>query len=546
MSWNPARTLGQQEPAVLPVRDFLAMLARQRRIAVVAFALVFVFAIVYGLLLSDRYEANMEILVAQSELRRADPVLSGMANAQPIVSEQGSTADETLNSEVALLRSDDVLRQVVETCGLNRRPGLWYGAVDSLWSVASKLHMRGVMQAVSTVLPFLRRPTQAELTAKAVHRLADKLRIEIIKLSEVISVSYPSNSPQLAARVLRSLGAVYLNEHALARHPPGELKFFEKQTGLAHAALEKAEQQLVRFTQAGGVADGPAQLENALTRMSGTRAAQDRTRAQLAGTEQQIVALQRQSRQLPPRQTTVLKSSDNGVLLQQLKSSLLNLQLRRTQLLTQYQPTYPLVIQTDKQIAQARAALASAEKSQLEERTTNLDPDFELVRENLTQARVSLASLQARAASQAAELQTDEAQVRNLQKQGIEQQDLLRRQKTAADNYLLMLHKQQEVQVSEELDKQRLLNVSIVQRASVPALPVHPAWWYAMYGILLGILAGFAAAAGADRLDPTLRTPEEVEMALHAPVLVTLPLPASLSCVIDNGRKLLPHQAIGS
>lgn len=546
MSWNPARALAEPESASSPVHDLAGMLNRQRRVAAIACGVVFLLAIVYGLLLSDRYEAQMEILVDQSQLRRAEPVLTGDANAQPIVNQQGSSSDEALNSEIALLRSQDVLRQVVIDCGLNKQPGLWYGAVDGVWSAAAWLHMQGALRGLSAVLPMLRQPTQAELTDKAVSRLAGKLRIEIIKLSDVIAVSYRSSSPQQAARVLDSLGNVYLSEHALAHRPPGELEFFARQTAQASAALEQAEQNLVNFTEAGGVADGATQLQDALKRMSDTRAAQDQVQAEIAGTRQQIASLESQSTRIPSRQTTVLKSSDNGVLIQQLKSSLLDLQLKRTQLLTQYQPTYPLVVEVNKQIAQAQAALAEAQKSQIEERTTDLDPEFEMVSENLTQARVSLAGLQARAATLAAEYNADNLQIRELNKQGMEQQDLTRREKAAEDNYLLMLHKQQEAQVSEELDKRRILNVSIVQSASVPALPIHPAWWFVMYGGMLSLLAGFAAAAGADRLDPTLRTPEEVEMTLHAPVLVVMPLPAVAAFGLEDGTRLLANQAGGS
>lgn len=538
MSWSPTRALNRPEPSVPAVHEVVSMVMRQRQLGLLVFLVIFVFAIVYGLLLSDRYEARMEILVEQAQLRRADPVLTGQPDAQPIVNQQSTTSDEILNSEIALLRSQDVLRQVVSRCGLDRRPGLWFGTVGEMWKIAGHLHMTWLLGKVAIVLPMLHKPDQQEITEKAVQRLAGKLSIEVIKLSDVISVAYRSRDPQQAAAVLHALGDVYLNEHALAHRPAGEVEFFEKQTAQAHAALAAAEQKLVAFTQAGGVADGETQLQDALKRLSDTRAAQDQVQAEIAGTLYSISALRNQASKIPARQTTVVKSSDSAILVQQLKSSLLDLEMKRTQLLTQYQPNYPLVTEVNEQIAQAKTALAEAERSQLEEKTTDRDPNYEQVQESLTQAQVNLAGLKARSASLASEYAADEQQVRWLEQQGMTQQDLLRQQKAASDNYLLLLHKQQEAQISDALDKRRIFNVSIVQTASVPALPMHPAWWYVMYGGLLSLLIAFAAAAGADRLDPTLRTPDEVEAALLTPVLVALPLTPIVPKLIEDHHKL--------
>lgn len=538
MSWNPARALSRPESSVPAVQDVLCMIDRQRQVALIVFIAIFAFALVYGLLLSDRYEARMEILVEQGQLRRADPVMTGDPNAQPIVNQQSTTSDEILNSEIALLRSQDVLREVVSKCGLDQKPGLWYGAVDGIWNVAGHLNMVGPLNAIVAYLPVLQKPSQEALTEKAVSRLAGKLQIEVIKLSDVISIAYRSGNPQQAANVLHALGDVYLNEHVLAHRPPGELEFFEKQTSQAHDVLAAAEQKLVSFTQNGGVANGETQLQDALRRLSDTKAAQDQTQAEIAATQYSVNALENQASRIPQRDITVLRSSDSALLLQQLKSSLLDLQMKRTQLLTQYQPTYPLVVEVNQQIAQAQAALADAEKSHVEERTTDRDPNYEAVQENLTHSRVELAGLRARAMSLASEYAADEQQVRWLEQQGMSQQDLLRQEKAAEDNYLLLLHKEQEARISEALDKRRIFNVSIVQTASVPALPVHPAWWYLMYGGLLSILIAFAAAAGADRMDPTLRTSDEVEGILHTPVLVVLPLAPVVPHLIEDSRRL--------
>jgi uncharacterized protein involved in exopolysaccharide biosynthesis len=491
----------------------------------VAFAVVFGAIILFGLLLSDRYEARMEILVDQSQLRRADPVLTGNPNAQPIVNQQGDDNDAVLNSEIALIESQDVLRQVVEKCGLNHKAGLWGGTVQAIWKAAAALHAGGVLRTAAYFLPFLGRPTQQQMTAKAIERLTGKLHVEVLQMSNVISVTYRSNDPQLAARVLNTLGDVYLKEHALAHHPPGELKFFQKQTDQARSAMQAAEAKLTAFTRSTGVASGQTELDNALRRLSDEMAGLDSVHASIAGTEHRIDSLRAQEARIPERQVTQLKTADSDILLQHLKTSLLDLETKRTALLTQYQPNYPLVTEVNKQIAQTRSALADAEKSQLLTKTTDRDPNYEMVRENLTQSSANLDALRARAAELNRQIAADSSAVKTLQQESVTQQDLMRNAQAAQANYVTLLHKEQAAQISEALDQQGVFNVNVVQRASVPALPIHSAMWYVVYGGLLSILCAFATAVGAQRLDPTVRTLDELESILGAPVLAVMPLP---------------------
>jgi uncharacterized protein involved in exopolysaccharide biosynthesis len=536
MPWNPTWELERRASNTPVLYDIGAVVSRQRKLAGVAFAVAFIAFLLFGLLFSDRYEARMEIMVNESQLLRAEPVLTGQPNAQPIVDQQGANGDQTLNSEIALLQSQNVLQEVVETCGLNTTPGTLDRMLLAVWSMADASHSADILGAVAKGLPFLSRPTPQEMTAKGVQRLSEKLRIEVLKMSNVISVTYTSNDQHLAAKVLNTLGNVYLKEHALAHYPPGELKFFEQQTSEAGTAMEQAEAKLTAFTQSSDVASGQIQLENALRRLSDDTSGLEAARASIAAVKQRIQSLRTQATQIPERQLTQLKTSESDVLLQNLRQSLLNLETKQTALLTQYQPTYPLVIEVKKQIAQTRAALSDAENSQLQAKTTDRDPNYEMVREDLTRSQSDLAALTARAFALNRQIVAETGAVDTLQKESMIQQGLMRNAKAAEDNYLMLLEKEQEARISEALDREGVFNVSIVQPAVVPQLPIHSAIWYVLCGALLSILCAFATAIGAERLDPKVRSLDELEAMLCAPVLAVLTLPfTALPPRIVNG-----------
>jgi len=102
--------------------------------------------------------------------------------------------------------------------------------------------------------------------------------------------------------------------------------------------------------------------------------------------------------------------------------------------------------------------------------------------------------------------------------------DLVRAAKTEEENYLLYLRKQEEARITDALDQKRIFNASIVQPATVPILPSGPQRsWILLLG---GLLASFLSVGSAfvfEYLNPSFRTPDEVEEVLDVPVFAAMP-----------------------
>ena len=498
---NGTNGKGHKAPHATTPRDLLAILFRQRRVLLVSAALIFFGVVSFALLLSDRYQAQTLFLVTQDE--RADPVVSPGVNAQPDLNHNGVTVEE-MNSEVALLLSRDLLEEVVDKCGLASKPLPVWSKLLGGWSLSKE-----------------------QRVDKAVRRLADKLDIEVEKMSNIISVSYDSSDPELAAQVVRTLSDVYLKKHAAVHRPPGPYEFFENETEQYRKKLAQSEAQLVSFTKSGGVVS--AQLETAvvLQKLNDLEAMHVETQAAIAEARQKMRWLDAKQASMLPRMTTQVMTVDNAQLLQQLKGTLLELELKRTALLEKFAPDYRPVKEIETEIAQTRDAIAGAEKAQWRQETTDRDPNFELVREELTKTSAALAGLEARTVALARGVQTFQTKAQWFEQQGMVQDDLLRATKVAEDNYLLYLRKQEEARISNALDTRGILNVTVAQAAAVPSLPTHSNVWYVALGGLLAGLGSIGLAFGFDSLDTTLRTPGEVESVLNIPLLAALPKEAN-------------------
>jgi uncharacterized protein involved in exopolysaccharide biosynthesis len=239
--------------------------------------------------------------------------------------------------------------------------------------------------------------------------------------------------------------------------------------------------------------------------------------------QDRISTLEQQAASTPSRMTTIVRTSDNPELMMQVKGKLLELELRRADLLQKFKPTYPAVQQVDEEIAKTRSAIAAAESAPLRDQTTDRDPTYEWMRSELAKARTDLASLKARESSIAESIRKSDKSLRGLSESSLKQEDLLRTAKALEAQYLLYLRKGEEARVSDALDRSKILNVTIAQPPSIPVLPRSSPTLIALGGIVVAILISIGTAFVSEWADTTFRTPDEVRWYLELPVLAALP-----------------------
>lgn len=480
------------EQATTPtVRELAMVLFRQRRVFVCVSGLVLTGAMLY-LLGGARYQAQMKVLVRPG---RADAPVSAQENA-PIDLTRLAITEEELNSEVELLRDDEVLRAVVEENGLGGRD--WFH--------------------------FLRlNEGHAERVERAARRLAKKLEVEPMKKTNLIAIKYASDDPRQAAKVLQGVANAYLEKHTVVHRPGGEVHFFEQQTGESRRQLEQAQQKLLQFTAGHGVVEAAQERDLTLQKLSEVDATYRQTRIDLAETQQRVWELQEQLAKLPERTTTQVRIADNPELLKALKSSLLDLQLKRTELLTKFEPNHRLVQEVEQQIAQAQATIAAENSLPLRDETTDKNAHYEWAKAELQQAQVQLKALQAREAATAVQEAGYRTMARQLGEDAIAQDDLQSSERAAQENYLLYVKKQEQARMADALDERGIVNVAIAEQPVAPALPLWSTWAVLAVGLAAGGALGTGAVFAADYVDQGFRTPDDVLLYLHAPVLASLP-----------------------
>ena len=104
----------------------------------------------------------------------------------------------------------------------------------------------------------------------------------------------------------------------------------------------------------------------------------------------------------------------------------------------------------------------------------------------------------------------------------MKQADLVRETKANEANYLLYLSKREQEKTSDALDLKRIANVAIAVPPRCRCCP-PTAQFVLFIGLLLGLFVSVGAAFVAEYLDPSFRTPAEVNEVLKITVLASMP-----------------------
>jgi uncharacterized protein involved in exopolysaccharide biosynthesis len=495
---------GGQAQLKLTLRDALVPIFRQKRIATIIFLGIFCGAVACALLLPPRYEAEMKILVNQE---RVDPVITSDADIEQRAATNSAVSEEDLNSEVELLKSRDLLEQVVLASGLeSQSQSRWRKAVERFGKLVKRAPVSPRMEL-----------------AESVQTLQEALVVDPLKKTRLIRVTYASCDPELAARVLQNLGTLFQEKHAAVRRPPGTFRFFDQETDRYRRELAIAENDLADFDSKEGIVTAATQKQLVLQQLSEFATQFEQAKANAHEADRRAAALRKQIAATPFRQTTQVTKIDNAQLLATLESTLLSLELKRSDMLTKYAPTYQPVQELQEQIAEIERSISRAEASPTQQVTTDRLPAQDWMTTEIARAETDRAAFSAQADSMAGIVHRYGEIAQSLNEKAARQDDLVRNVKTGEDNYLLYLRKREEARISDALDNKRIVNVAIAEAATVPALPALSVFWLLIGAFFTAGIVSVGSAYAVDRLDPSFRTPEELGDYLDMKVLASIP-----------------------
>ncbi len=451
----------------LDLKHYWRVLQKRRWVVLtVAFVLTTLVAMV-NFRMTPVYEAK-----ARVEVESEEPQLQSLNDLY-----RGVPSDEVfLRTQVQVLESDSLAWQTIQQLDL-----------------AENLEFRPSRKRQSSS------PTEEQTLLAATFR--DRLKVEWIKSSRMLEVSFESWNPRLAAEVVNALVSNYAeyNFHKRYNATRQASGWMEQQLDELKAKVEKSQQALVDYER-----------QNAIVNIGEKQNVEEQRLAQLSNdfTSAQAQRLEKESfYQLAESNEPQVAFVAQSEALTRLEAKYADMKGQLTDLEGQYGPNFPKVLRLKEQVDEVQSLL-ERERKRIIARIRN-DYLAALGRERL------LGDALARQKEKVGRLN-----------QLLIQHNLLKREfDTNQQLYASLLQHLKDATVSAGL---RATNIHVVDAALPPVAPVRPKKKQNIaMGLLGGLALGMALALMAEALDSSVKSTEDVERLISAPTLAVIPQASS-------------------
>lgn len=460
-------------------REILDTLFRQKWVILVLWTMVTGATAAYITFTPAEFETEMTILVKD---KRVD---SGSASDS--ARGESLASDTQVATEIQLLSSRELFRTVVLQTGLAKSN------------------------------------SEADV-ARAVSRLKKQIHISPVLKSTMIQVRYSDSDPQRCAKVLEILATNYLSLQLELHSSPGSVEFFNSQVAIYEKKLRAAHDRLLAFQSKTKIVLLSEQRDLTLRKLLELEGSLRDSQALKSETELRIVKLREQMNSMGRRITTQVRKIPNQYSAERLNTLLTELQNRRTEMLTKFRADDRMVKQVDQQIADTRKALETTSGLSAMEEATDVNPVRQVVEGELARAEVSLTGLTARIISVSKQIGDLRGDLSRLETAAPDDQVLLREVTGAEQNFVLYSKKREEARVSQDMDRQKIANVALVDPPRAPAFPKSKIGSGAPAAFLLGIVLVVALCFALGHRRNVVHTPWELESMTGLQVLATIPL----------------------
>jgi capsular exopolysaccharide synthesis family protein len=324
------------------------------------------------------------------------------------------------------------------------------------------------------------------------------LTVEPIRDSRLVRLHYESADAELAARVVNAWAEAFISLNLERRLEASSYarEFLEEQLNQTKAKLEDSERELVAFAR-------KEQIYNIDERQSITNHNLQDVNDALSKAEQERIKAEVLYRRVAGARARGLTRVLESDLIAQLKQTKASLEAEYQDNLKVYKPGYPKMISLASRIRDVQESI-DAEIGNIR---TAIKMDYDIAK--------------AQEARLAEKLESLKSEVMELQNRSIQYNILKREVDTNRQLYEGLLQEYKEAGIAGGVGTN---NVSVVDRAEVPAAPFKPSLRKnALLAVFLGLLGGIGLAFLFEHLDDTLKMPDDLERHLGLPVLGMIP-----------------------
>lgn len=346
-----------------------------------------------------------------------------------------------------------------------------------------------------------------------------RLHIEQNDLANTISLTYSDTDPKAAADALARLLDKYFRQRA-SIFTQGRVNLLVGQRDDVGKQLDKADADLLAFQKKHGIVKIDDQTSRAVQLEAQLVQRKLETDAKLAQDRSELKSLQTSTKDVRNTIPIYTDDSETSRAINILQGSLSELENKRADFASRYMATSPFVVQLDKQIADMRANIAKQRQEMMTATRMGHNNYFDVVQERLAVLNASIAGGVAQQTALEAQIKETRDKLQGMSDVSSQLSQLQARRDILADSFKERSRQVELARVQQgQVSQINGTNVRVIQAPFPPSQRSVSASLLIAASIAAGLLISALTVLILSSLRETFLSPEQVERALHLPVV---------------------------
>ncbi len=344
-----------------------------------------------------------------------------------------------------------------------------------------------------------------------------------VKSSSVIEISFRNSNPQVTAEVLDKLVYFYGAKRLEVFKDPKSILFLEKKVAEYLENLRKTENDIEAYKQQNQVYSHGEQLTLLLGQQASLENSLMVNNNSLKELQQKLTSLQNQIKTIQESVPAAESAGRNGA---SPNAQLLALQMKEQELLGKYKEDNRLVSDVRNQIEVLKKFLKDPKNAGEASPGLQPNPVYLETQKEIIKTTADLSALGVTNTSIKTQLQEVNQRIQAFDLREKKLRELERERANDEKNYQIALKKLEEARVFDDMDRQKMTSVSLIQPATIPLEPSKPSKKLPVF-LLMGAVLGLGGGAGLayllEMMQASMTTPQDAEKHLNLPVLTSIP-----------------------
>jgi len=462
----------ESQPASL--RNMLTILFKRRRIILTFFVTVVTVVTAGSFYLPKIYQAESKLLV-EKEIDSDKALLFGINLSQ------GYNSQDYINSEIEILTSYPIASRVIEKFN---------------------------SQLITDEELVLSEEEKKIRYEKRITSFQKEIEIENPKNTSILVIRYENKKPALTSEIINYFVSTYITYRSEISAESENYKFLEDQINLVDEKLNSLEQRQASFKEQKDVGTPETQRSVLMNRMTEYERSLTAVQTKRIGKEAKLEVFKNRlenggSNLIPSTESSDSPSRVNYIA--KLRSDLLDMEIRKEQLLHNFTPQYKEVTDLENQIVATRL---------------KIEKEIEQI---IEMEETAIRALEAEEDILSRQIHKIKNEIRNLAQKEYEYNQISRGIEDEREIYSMLLKQREEARLSlAKLEKG--VKIKVISPAVVPSEPVKPnKILNIILATFLGLFGGLGLAFFIEYFDHTINTPDDLEKYAGVTALGSIP-----------------------